>query len=606
MRNFFYRFKALVQSDLSPLFVLGLGVLLLLGFFQRLSLQQKGAEFASFMEDENVLRIGLAPIQTIDPRYYIPPTIAFALYEGLVKYGPDFHAAPAVAERWETADNQTYIFYLRKDKKWSNGDPVTAHDFRYSWIRLANPLMGGGWWYSSGMRFIKNFRAYALGGITSADEVGIQVIDDWTLKVTLERPLPYFVDMLLISSALPVHKATVEKYEGSWIQPENFVGNGPFKLDSWVLNSSLSMVKNPYWHGKRGNLDRILVLFGTSGLAAYENDEIDITGVSSISGIKYCEKSKKLRNEFFEVPTTARFIFQILTTRHDFLDDERVRQALSMGFDREKVLKTITDGVYIPLNDLVPPVQRRTNKNRGLDFNPEKARQLLAEAGYPGGKGAPALKILCVSLPAPLITVVAAFKEEIEKNLNIKVIIDNMEYGVFTQRVYNEILDDPIYYFSGNTDPTPGEMHSLLVWGWNVYSYISLAGKDKHKWLDLRQAYFDVDNDPNLTMTEMTERKNEIRRAYERFCQIERPSPYYREVRKLIAKIGRTQDDDEFNTLIDQAMELLNKSGHVINYFAANARILVKPYIKNARLNPLAGGYFVNFDEIIIDKSERN
>jgi len=591
-----------VQSDLSPLFIIGLTILALLGFFQRLSLQQKGAEFESF-EDEHILRIEVVPIQTIDPRYYMPPVIAYSLYEGLVKYGPDFHAAPAVAESWETEDNQTYIFHLRKDKTWSNGDPVTAHDFKYSWIRLANPLMGGGWWYSSGLRFIKNFRAFAFGGVTDPDDVGIEVLDDCTLKVILERPLPYFVDMALISSALPVHKPTVEKYEGSWIQPENFVGNGPFVPDSWILNSSLSMVKNPHWQGERGNLDRVIILFGTSGLAGYENDEIDITPVASISEIKYCEQNEKIRNELFEVPTTGRYIFQLLTSRHDFLDDERVRQALCMGFDREKVLKTITDSIYIPLNDLVPPVQRRTEKNRGLDFNPEKARQLLADAGYPNGKDAAGVKIYCASQQAPLISVIAAFKEEIEKNLNIPVIIENMEAGVFTQRVYNEVPEDPIYYFSGNTDPTPGEMHSLLVWGWNVYDYLSISGEDKHKWLDLRQEYFDVDNDLNLTMTEMTEKKNEIRLRYERFCQVEHPSPYYRKMRELINKIGQIRSDEEFDVLIDEAMEVLNQSGHVINYCVSNARILLKPYVRNAKLNPLALGYFVNFDEIDVDKN---
>lgn len=601
MRDTYFKFKALLQSDLSPLFIIGLIILLLLGFFQRLSLEQRGTEFDTY-HGENVLRVGSMPIQTIDPRYYIPPIIAFALYEGLVKYGPDFRAAPAIAESWETNDNQTYTFHLRKDKVWSNGDRVTAHDFKYSWIRLANPLMGGGWWYSSGLRFIKNFRKFAFGGITSQDDLGIKVIDDWTLQITLERPLPYFVDMLLISSALPVHQATVEKFEGSWIQPENFVGNGPFVPDSWILNSSLSLVKNTKWVGERGNLDRIFILFGTSGLAAYENNEVDITAIASISEIKYCESNQKISNELFEVPTTGRFIFQLLTSRDEFLDDERVRQALCMGFDKEKVLTTITHGVYIPINDLVPPVQKQTKTNRGLDFNLEKARQLLAEAGYPNGRGAPAVKIYCVSLPAPLISVVAAFKEEIEKNLNVPVIIDNMEAGVFTQRVYNEVPKDPIYYFSGNTDPVPGEMHSLLVWGWNVYDYVSIGGEDKQRWLDLRQQYFDVDNDPNLSMTEMTKKKNDIRLKYEHFCQIEHPSPYYRKMRELLPKIGKVKTDEEFYPLIDEALEVLNKSGHVINYFATDARILLKPYIKKAKLNPFASGYFLNFEEIMIDK----
>lgn len=605
MKDLRSRLNAYLHSDLAPLFIIALIIIFLLFFFQRLSLQQKGAEFLNNPGD-NVLRVGILPIQTIDPRYYIPPQIAFALYEGLVKYGPDFYAVPAIAESWETSDNQTYIFHLRKDKKWSNGDPVTAHDFHYSWIRLANPLMGGGWWYSSGLRFIRNFRKFAFGGITDPTELGIEVIDDWTLKITLEFPLPYFVDMLLISSALPVHRATVEKYEGSWIQPENFVGNGPFVMESWVLNSSLSMVPNPFWKGKTGNVDRIIYFFGTSGLAAYENNEIDITPVSSISEIRYCETNSEISPELYKVPTTGRFIFQMVTTRSNFLDDERVRQALCMGFDREKVLNTITQGVYLPLNDLVPPVQRRTNKNRGLDFNPEKARKLLAAAGYPNGKGAPPLKIYCVSLPAPMITVVAAFKEEIEKNLNLPVIIENMEAGVFTQRVYNEVPKDPIYYFSGNTDPVPGEMHSLLVWGWNVYDFLTITGEDKHKWLDLRQQYFNVDNDPTLTMTQMAEKKNAIRLEYERFCQIERPSPYYQKIRHLIEKIGRVKSDAEFEVLIDEVMQIMNHSGHVINYYSMEARILLKPFVKNAKLNPLALGTFVNFDEIIIEKESNH
>ncbi|KKK58058.1 hypothetical protein LCGC14_3048250, partial [marine sediment metagenome] len=167
--------------------------------------------------------------------------ILTALLEGLVLKDPaTLEPIPGVAESWVISDDgKTYTFQLRHNAQWSNGDPVTAHDFAWSWWRALQPTLGNQYAY---MFFpVKNAEAYLKQEIDDFSQVGVKVLDDHTLQVELTNPTPYFLQLLDHYSMFPVHRATIEKFgapdeRGSlWTRPGNFVGNGPFLLTEWQL-----------------------------------------------------------------------------------------------------------------------------------------------------------------------------------------------------------------------------------------------------------------------------------------------------------------------------------------------------------------------------------
>ncbi|PUZ92660.1 oligopeptide ABC transporter substrate-binding protein OppA, partial [Vibrio vulnificus] len=180
-------------------------------------------------------------VATIDPHKSqgVPEShVIRDLLEGLVNQDADGNTIPGVATSWETTDNKTFTFHLRKDAKWSNGDPVTAQDFVYSWQRAVDPATASPYsWY---MEYTKMKNAKDIvAGKKDKSELGVKAADDYTLVIELETAVPYFVMMTGHTTMKPVHKATVEKFGDQWTKPENFVGNGAFVVDKWVVNERL-------------------------------------------------------------------------------------------------------------------------------------------------------------------------------------------------------------------------------------------------------------------------------------------------------------------------------------------------------------------------------
>ena len=195
---------------------------------------------------------GLDPhIVTGVPEHYI----ITALLEGLVIENPvDLTPEPGVAESWTiSGDRKTYVFKIRGNAGWSNGDPVTAHDFVYSWRRLLSPGLGAEYAYQ--LFYLKNAAKYYQGMLNDFGEVGVQAVDERTLEVTLAAPTPFFLSLLTHYSTFPVHRETIEKFghidsrTSKWTRPGNYVGNGPFILKKWELNKIIVVEKNPtYWN----------------------------------------------------------------------------------------------------------------------------------------------------------------------------------------------------------------------------------------------------------------------------------------------------------------------------------------------------------------------
>ncbi|MEI7440971.1 MAG: peptide ABC transporter substrate-binding protein, partial [bacterium] len=217
---------------------------------------------------KKILRIGNgSELQDIDPQTVtgVPEhNVISALFEGLVAPHPEtLEPQPGVAESWTISkDQKIYTFKIRETAKWSNGDKMSADDFVFSWKRILSPKLGAEYSY---MLFpVKNAEEYSKGTLKDFSQVGVKAKDAQTFEVTLKAPTPYFLALLMHYSTFPVHKATIEKFNAmdsrgtKWTRPENFVGNGPFKLAKWDLNKVLTVEKNTnYWNNQITKLDGI-------------------------------------------------------------------------------------------------------------------------------------------------------------------------------------------------------------------------------------------------------------------------------------------------------------------------------------------------------------
>jgi oligopeptide transport system substrate-binding protein len=374
----------------------------------------------------------------------------FNLFEGLITYDKDNNIIPALAESWTISDDGTvYTFQLRQGLKWSDGSPLTAQDFVYSYFRILDPKLAAQ--YSVMFTdFIKGaeeyFNSSASGGASAAsrDQVGISAPDDNTLILTLKGPTPFFLGILGMWTFSPVKQAVVDQDPDRWTLAANtFVSNGPFKVSEIRLGESVTAVKNEYyWDAANVRLEEIVfryILEPATALTALEAGEID--------GLRFPPASETARlksqsDAFQSVPSFATTYYLINRNVKPF-DDIRVRKALSMAIDREDIISNVMQSSDTPAFGLVSPgyvVNGRDFKdgrpNYGLSATAdvEGARRLLAEAGYPDGQGFPTIQLSYYTDRA-VRSVVEALQQMWNKNLNINVEISTQEWAVYYEAV---------------------------------------------------------------------------------------------------------------------------------------------------------------------------
>jgi oligopeptide transport system substrate-binding protein len=360
-----------------------------------------------------------------------------ALFEGLVVKNPyTLDIEPGVAVSWAISeDGLTYTFRLRNNAKWSNGDPVTAEDFRWSRQRGLSPLLGSE--YSYMYYPIVNAEAYNNGNLPDFSQVGVKVIGELTLEVELHSPTPYFLQLLDHYSMFPVHRATVESFGSAsdrltqWAREGNIVTNGAFVLTEWQVNSHLRVEKSPlYWDADAIDLNAI-VFYPTENLVTEERMFRD--GQLHRTEEIPLEKIRDYQTGQPEVTSIAPWIgsyFYMINTKQEPLTDVRVRKALAMSVDRALIADTVTQGVYTSSTALVPPGTLGYYPPQVFEYDPEQARQLLAEAGYPDGEGFPAFEIL-YNTHEDHRKIAVAIQQMWMKNLNIQVNLVNQEWKVY-------------------------------------------------------------------------------------------------------------------------------------------------------------------------------
>ena len=391
---------------------------------------------------EGILLVGngVEP-QTLDPHVAVgSPEFAImgTLLEGLVRSNPEdaMNPLPGVAESWEHNEDYTrWIFHLRDDARWSDGDPVTAKDFVYSWRRALTPALGSE--NAEALYLVKNAERFNKGEIADPDQLGVHALDEHTLDVELEAPSPYFLFQLDGFVYLPVKQDVVEKFadmasrQNAWSNAGNFVGNGPFVLTDWQTNQLIDVKKNPqYWDAGSIKLEGIRFL-PIENAKTEENSFFDgrLHLTSTIAPDRF-EYLRDTRPQVVQSLPSLRNYFYYLNITRKPLDDLRVRKALSLALDRELLVSRVTKSGEVAAGGLSPPGFADFTASNSLAFDPEEARRLLAEAGYPGGQGFPKLEILINTSEAHR-KIAEAIQEMWRQNLGVEIGIYNQEWKVY-------------------------------------------------------------------------------------------------------------------------------------------------------------------------------
>ena len=363
--------------------------------------------------------------------------IISALFEGLVSEDPiDLHPVPGMAQNWEVfEEGKRYIFYLREDALWSNGDAVTAQDFVYSYERILSPALAAEYAYM--LYAIKNARAFNTGEFTDFSRVGAKALDDKKLEIILESPIPYFLELQSHYSWWPVHPSTIEKFGGmtergtKWTRPENIVSNGPFTLTDWMINQKISVKKNPrYWDAEKVTLNGINFLpidSRDTEERAFRVGYIHLTQTIPLHRVDYYRNERSDSSRFDTYLGTYCYLFNVNSPP---LNDIRVRKALSLSLNREEITQYVTRAGQQSAYHFTPPDTGGYNAKARIMYDSEKARDLLAEAGYPGGEGFPELELLYNTSESHR-TLAEAIQQMWKQTLNIEIKLLNQEWKVF-------------------------------------------------------------------------------------------------------------------------------------------------------------------------------
>jgi oligopeptide transport system substrate-binding protein len=405
---------------------------------------------------------------TLDPNqmsYLQDIRIALAIWEGL--YTPDattLEPVPGVAKSVDVNENKTeYTFHLRREAKWSNGDPVTTHDFVFAWRRMLETPGEYSYlfYYIKGAEpYLKDFAAYVADPDKNKrpdfSTVGIEPLDDYTLRVRLNNPVTFMLDLAAFASFLPLHERSMEKfatvdprtgvkrYDQRFTRPPDVVTNGPYRLTAWEFKRRLRLeASETYWDKARVKskaIESYVVDDGLSQLLRYQSGSVD--WVSEVPTEIAAELRDKNRPDLKSFDGYGTMFFTIMVRpklrngQDNPLADVRVRQALAMAIDKKQVVDTITrmgertSATYIPDN-----LFEGWRAPKGHDFNPQRARALLAAAGYPNGGTLPGVAYVFRSEAAVNRDLAQNFASQWKKNLNLTIPIEGQERKILRQRL---------------------------------------------------------------------------------------------------------------------------------------------------------------------------
>lgn len=411
--------------------------------------------------------------------------VMLALLEGLTSVDPEtMQIQPGVAKSWDISnDGRRYTFHLDPEARWSNGERVTAHDFLFSFERILTPTLGAPYAYM--LYAMRGAKAFNQGAHSDFASVGARAPDPATLVIELESPTPYFLSLLTHNTWWPVHPPTVLKHGSistrisKWTRPENYIGNGPFTLKHWRLNHSILAEKNPLYRAAdtvKLNGIHFLPIETDSEERAFRANQLHITNSVPIHRIDWYRQHQPHHIHF---NTSLGVYYYMLNTTRPPLNDPRVRRALAYSINREELTKHVLKAGQKPAYHFTPPNAGGYTARARLPYDPALARQLLAAAGYPEGKGFPKLELLFNSSEAHH-TIASTIQQMWKQALGIDIRLHNQEWKVYLSTREAGTFDilraswfgdyDDAYTFLSLGETNNGNNHS----GWGHPDYDQL------------------------------------------------------------------------------------------------------------------------------------
>jgi oligopeptide transport system substrate-binding protein len=451
------------------------------------------------------------------------------IMEGLTQYDVNMKPVPAIARHWEISDNGRIItYYLRDDVFWTDGQPVKASDFEYSWKRLLNPATAAQYAYF--LFDIENAYEYNSGKITDPSKVGVSAKSDLVLEVRLKKPVVYFPSITTFMVTFPQRKDIVEKFGDRWTDPDKIVTNGPFKLTEWKHEYKLELSANDKFYEGRPSLDAILayvVREKTTALTLYETGELEMVELPPVA-IPHFKKHK----EFDSLPQLRGYYYGINVTKAPF-DNPLVRRAFAHSIDRSR-LPLLLKGGEFPTSSWIPKGMFGYNPDIGAKFNPVTAQKLLAQAGYPDGTGFP--ETVAMYNTNDTNRLIGEFLQaQWKEHLNVNIQLESQEWKVFLNRLQ---VDPPqVFRLGWGADfPDPDNFMNL---------FISTSGNNRLRWSNSR---------------------------YD----------------ELVALGATLNNPRERQSVYDEAQRILTETDTaMIPLFVSTQNLLIKPYVSGFEINPM-------------------
>jgi oligopeptide transport system substrate-binding protein len=359
------------------------------------------------------------------------------IFSGLVGLNQSLAIVPDIAQSWDvSSDNTTYTFHLRQGVTFQDGREVKAADFKYSWERACNPATGSGT-AATYLGDIVGVKDMLAGKATEIS--GVKVLDDYTLQVTIDAPKPYFLDKLAYPTAFVVDEANVESGANWWQRPN---GTGPFKLEQWQPGQQLTLERNPDYYGEPAKLAQVVFHFSAAPpMALYETGQIDVAPVSTSYIDEATDESNPLHLELSVAPELSLYYIGFNTAEPPF-DDVAVRQAFCLAVDKEHIANVILRNMVSVAKGILPPGMPGYNEAlQGLDYNVEKAKELIAASKYGDVSNLPPITLTISGYGNDIPSYLGAIIQDWRQNLGVEVSVRQLEPEDFLYNL-NEQKDE--------------------------------------------------------------------------------------------------------------------------------------------------------------------
>ncbi len=401
------------------------------------------------------------------------------LFAMLGQFDVELEAIPDIAESWETDDAVTWTFNLREDSGWSNGDPVTAHDYEWSWKRQLNPETAAP--YAGFLYDIQNAEAYNLGEIEDEDEVGVRAIDDYTLEVVCEGPRAYLPTVVTYIAAAPSHRPSVEEHGDQWTEAENIVTNGPWTLERWDHDVTVDMIRNEnYWDSESITLERVVrpIIGSDASQLAFENDEIDWHFRGQLGQLERVEDDPELSEQMHRYNLTGTW-YLVPDPNMEPFDVPEVRLAISHAIDRDAIVNQVLRGLATPAYTFQPPGAPGFDENtydEYTSYDPDLAMSMLDGTPYEGGENWPDITLTHREEGDAPRAAAEAMIEMLRQNLNMDIEHEIGEPVETYERMWEHRIQFMwVRWFNDYPDP-----NNTLYQVW----YSGFPDGNRHAWSD--------------------------------------------------------------------------------------------------------------------------